>query len=84
MWTAEYRRVATRRGLRYPSDLTDAEWGFIEPMIPPAKRGGRALRPSARRTGSKILVRLPLTDSNGAARRRTREHLRTPSRRDAF
>jgi len=27
--------------LRYPSDLTDAEWGLIEPMIPPAKRGGR-------------------------------------------
>jgi transposase len=27
--------------LRYPSDLTDAEWALIEPMIPPAKRGGR-------------------------------------------
>ena len=33
------RRIA--RGLRYPSDLTDAEWALIEPMIPPAKRGGR-------------------------------------------
>ena len=30
-----------RRGLRYPSDLTDAEWALIEPHIPPAKRGGR-------------------------------------------
>ena len=29
------------RGLRYPSDLTDAEWALVEPMIPPAKRGGR-------------------------------------------
>ena len=28
-------------GLRYPSDLTDAEWGLVEPLIPPAKRGGR-------------------------------------------
>ena len=26
---------------RYPSDLTDMEWSFIEPMIPPAQRGGR-------------------------------------------
>jgi transposase len=23
----------------YPSDLTDAEWGHVEPLIPPAKRG---------------------------------------------
>ena len=38
---AEHRRAAERRGLRYPSDLTDAEWALVEPMIPPAKRGGR-------------------------------------------
>ena len=25
----------------YPSDLTDAEWQIIEPLIPPAKPGGR-------------------------------------------
>ena len=30
-----------RRGLRYPSDLNDAEWALIAPLIPPAKRGGR-------------------------------------------
>jgi transposase len=41
MWKPEHRRAADRRGLRYPSDLTDAEWALIEPMIPPAKRGGR-------------------------------------------
>src|SRR6202162_2771329 len=41
MWTAEHRRLAAPKGLRYPSDLTDGEWGLIEPMIPPAKRGGR-------------------------------------------
>ena len=41
MWKPDHRRAADRRGLRYPSDLTDAEWGLIEPMIPPAKRGGR-------------------------------------------
>ena len=26
--------------LRYPSDLTDDEWALVEPLIPPAKRGG--------------------------------------------
>jgi len=25
----------------YPSDLTDAEWAILEPLIPPAKPGGR-------------------------------------------
>ncbi len=41
MWTKETRGRYDRRGLRYPSDLTDAEWALIAPMIPPAKRGGR-------------------------------------------
>src|SRR6266849_11201961 len=41
MWKPEHRRGAERRGLRYPSDLTDAEWALIEPAIPPAKHGGR-------------------------------------------
>jgi putative transposase len=25
----------------YPSDLTDAEWEILEPLIPPVKSGGR-------------------------------------------
>ena len=41
MWTAEHRRIRERKGLRYPSDLTDAEWALVEPLIRPAKRGGR-------------------------------------------
>jgi transposase len=41
MWTVEPRRAHARAGLRYPSDLTDAEWALVEPLIPPAKRGGR-------------------------------------------
>jgi transposase len=41
MWTAEQRQAHERHGLRYPSDLTDAEWALVEPFIPPAKRGGR-------------------------------------------
>jgi transposase len=41
MWKPEHRRAARRLGLRYPSDLTEGEWALIEPMIPPARRGGR-------------------------------------------
>src|ERR1700724_1299489 len=41
MWKPEHRRGADRTGLRYPSDLSDAEWLIFEPMIPPAKGGGR-------------------------------------------
>lgn len=26
--------------LRYPSDLTNAEWSHVAPLISPAKRGG--------------------------------------------
>ena len=40
MWTAEQRQAHERHGLRYPSDLTDAEWALVEPFIPPAKHGG--------------------------------------------
>ena len=41
MWTNEHRRAAERKGLRYPSDLTDGEWALAAPLIPPAKHGGR-------------------------------------------
>jgi transposase len=41
MWKQEHRLAAARKVLRYPSDLTDAEWGLIAPLIPPAKHGGR-------------------------------------------
>lgn len=40
MWTTENRARYDRGKLRYPSDLTDAEWALIEPEIPPAKSGG--------------------------------------------
>jgi transposase len=41
MWMVENRRAYEHSGLRYPSDLTDAEWALVEPLIPPAKHGGR-------------------------------------------
>src|SRR3979490_3320239 len=41
MWKPEHRLTADWRSLRYPSDLSDAEWVLVAPMIPPARRGGR-------------------------------------------
>ena len=41
MWKPETRTRHSRAGLRYPSDLSDAEWAVIEPLIPPGRRGGR-------------------------------------------
>ena len=40
MWTSGNRARYDRDKLRYPSDLTDAEWSLVEPLIPPARRGG--------------------------------------------
>ena len=34
MWTKENRARYDRNRLRYPSDLTDAEWAHVEPLIP--------------------------------------------------
>jgi transposase len=41
VWKPEHRVAADRSGLRYPSDLTDAEWVLVEVLIPPARHGGR-------------------------------------------
>src|ERR1700729_880229 len=41
MWTAETRGRYNLDHLRYPSDLTDAEWIEIAPQIAPARSGGR-------------------------------------------
>src|ERR1700748_1705700 len=48
MWTTENRPRYNRDKLRYPSDLTDEEWTLVEPLIPPAKHGGRRRRVAVR------------------------------------
>lgn len=55
MWSDEDRKRYDRSGLRYPSDLTDAEWALVEPHIPPAKRGGRKRSVEARKVLQGIL-----------------------------
>ena len=41
MWTASARHQYRRMGGRYATDVTDAEFALIEPLLPPAKPGGR-------------------------------------------
>jgi lipopolysaccharide/colanic/teichoic acid biosynthesis glycosyltransferase len=39
MWTAANRKSYERKGLRYPSDMTDAEWGLMKPLVDVPQRG---------------------------------------------
>jgi transposase len=55
MWTPENRKRYDRSHLRYPSDLTDAEWALVAPLIPPAKRGGNKRRVNLREVMNGIL-----------------------------
>ncbi len=41
MWTPATRRQHGRDGLRYETDLTDAEWALIEPLMPEPRQRGR-------------------------------------------
>ena len=53
----EHRRAADRRGLRYPSDLTEAEWALIASGIPPARREGPTARGECSRGSERHLLR---------------------------
>ena len=39
MWTAENRSQYARQDLRYPSDVTDAEWDLVRPVLVSRKHG---------------------------------------------
>jgi transposase len=41
MWTPATREQHSRSELRYSTDLTDAEWIIVEPLLPPACPHGR-------------------------------------------
>lgn len=41
MWTDEHRATYRQSGGGFPSDLTDAQWARLVPLIPPAAPGGR-------------------------------------------
>src|SRR6516225_5937163 len=48
LWTDKNRAKYNRDHLRYPSDLTEDEWAHVEPLIPPARRGGGKRRTDMR------------------------------------
>jgi transposase len=39
MWTAANRKSYERKGLRYPSDMTDAEWVLVKPLVDVPQHG---------------------------------------------
>ena len=41
MWTVITRRQYARADLLLPSDLTDADWEILEPLLPPPRKLGR-------------------------------------------
>ena len=54
-WTEITRPHYVRDGLRYASDLTDAEWKLIEPLMPPASPIGRPRKTDLRAVVNAIL-----------------------------
>ncbi len=58
MWTEITRPKYERDGLRYTSDLTDAEWTLIEPHMPPSKALGRPRTTDLREVVNAILYLL--------------------------
>ncbi len=58
MWTEITRPKYERDGLRYASDLSDAEWALIDPYMPPAKALGRPRTADLREVVNAILYLL--------------------------
>jgi putative transposase len=54
-WDDTARNQHNRDHLRYPSDLTDAEWALFGPFIPPARPGGRPRKTDMRSVVNAIL-----------------------------
>jgi transposase len=58
MWTEITRPKYERKGQRYASDLTDAEWALIEPHMPARKTLGRPRKTELRAVVDAILYML--------------------------
>ncbi len=46
VWTAQHKATYRREGPEFPSDLTEAEWAVLAPLIPQAAPGGRPRKPT--------------------------------------
>lgn len=58
MWTDTTLALHARNGLTLPSDLTDAEWFILEPLLPAASSVGRPRKWPLRRIVEAILYLL--------------------------
>ena len=58
MWTDEHRAAHGQTGTGFPSDLTDPELKRLEPLIPPARPGGRPRGTDMRQAMNAILYLL--------------------------
>jgi len=58
MWTKEHRVLHGQTGPSFPSNLTDAEWARLEPLIPAATPGGRPRKTDMRTAMNAILYLL--------------------------
>ncbi len=73
MWTAEHRNRCRRESGGFPSNLSNAEWAVLEPLIPAARPGGRPRKTDMRSAMNAILylcgqlIRLEIVRRNPAA-----------------
>jgi Putative transposase of IS4/5 family (DUF4096) len=70
MWTQAHRATYRQSGTALPSDLTDAQWERLEPLIPAAKSGRRPRTTDMRAAMNAIfyLLRTGLSLAVSAAR----------------
>jgi transposase len=48
-----------------PSDINDEEWTILEPLIPPAKPGGRVRTSNMRARDQCAVLAFPVQEANG-------------------
>ena len=58
MWTDTTRALHARSGLALPTDLADAEWAKLEPLVPPPAVTGRPRKWKMRKIIEAILYLL--------------------------
>lgn len=58
MWTDTTRAIHARKALALPSDLTDAEWAVLEPLLPQPSSVGRPRKWCLRRVVEAMLYQL--------------------------
>ena len=57
-WTREHRATYRREGPGFPSNLTEAEWAVLAPLIPQARPGGRPRKTDMREAMNAIFYLL--------------------------